>query len=310
MRVIDLAGGSVLGPRGWIFTQAADLLPECTWYGDALRPDQIPGSFGPALRLRGTCLSLASDFAVGNYGHFLLDCLPRLGIVDAAGIALDSIDHFYLPRPPGDTARLLLQRLGIAESRCVWADRPCRVQPDRLLATSFPGRRRDYPPSTAAFLRSIRPPPSRGGRRLFIPRHGKRQTVNEAALWAIAERHGFELYDFSRVADEPGVFAQAETVVGAHGSGLANIAFCQPRTQILELIPSDHVHPYYASLARAAGLEYSYIVGDSLRRRPPGSWGPSHYPFAVDPGVFEQALIAMSPAPQQDGSTDNVESQR
>lgn len=293
LRVLDLPGGSVLGPQGWAFTSENALVPECSWYGADFPAGQYPLAFARERRLKGTCLSIASEFARDNYGHFMLDCVPRLGIALAAGVDLASIDHFYLPRPPSRSAERVLAAAGVDPARCVWAVGRERIRADRLLVTSFPGRRRDYPSSTPAFLRALFPGKSAPSRRIFIRRPGSRRVTNEDALVEIAAGHGFTCYDHRDIADEPRFFAETAIVVGAHGSGLTNIAFCRPGAKLLELIPSDHIHPYYFTLARAGGLEYHGIVGRSAGHRTKGAWGPSPFDFTIDPAVFAAALAEM-----------------
>lgn len=289
--VLELPGGSIHGPNGWPFTREGLLIADCCWFGDDV---QLPHAYARPLRLNGTCLSLASDFAKGNYGHFVLDVLPRIGIFKAAGFDIADVDHVYVPQPPSATARLLLQKLGIREEICIWADQRRQICADRLLVTTFPGRRRDYPPSTPVFLKSVVEARCEPMRRLFITRAGRRKIANEHALLEIAASFGFERYDFTQVQNEPETFAEASIVVAPHDSGLANIAFCRPDTKILELIPSDHVHPYYYTLACAGGLDYAYIVGNSAAERPKGSWGPSDADFLIEPDAFATALASFA----------------
>jgi hypothetical protein len=71
---------------------------------------------------------------------------------------------------------------------------------------------------------------------------------------------------------------------------LTNIVFCPQGAKVLELLPSDHIHPYYYTLADASGLDYSYLVGQSAGQRPPGAFGPSPFDFSIDPSEFRAAL--------------------
>ena len=45
-------------------------------------------------------------------------------------------------------------------------------------------------------------------------------------------------------------------VIGPHGAGLANIAFCQPGTIIYELIPGHYRNPCFLALALQGDLAY------------------------------------------------------
>jgi capsular polysaccharide biosynthesis protein len=100
----------------------------------------------------------------------------------------------------------------------------------------------------------------------------------------------FEIYypeDHKRPEDD---FAQAEIVVGPHGAALTDIVYCFPGTRVLELIPSDHVYPYFYTLASAAGLEYYCLPGTSTSVRSKSVAGPSPYDFYLDPDEFNAAL--------------------
>jgi capsular polysaccharide biosynthesis protein len=86
------------------------------------------------------------------------------------------------------------------------------------------------------------------------------------------------------------VFADADVIVGAHGSALADLVFCQPGTSVLELVPTDHVYPYWYCASVAAQLKYSYLACRSTSHRPPDALGPSPYDFTVDLAELSTAL--------------------
>lgn len=83
--------------------------------------------------------------------------------------------------------------------------------------------------------------------------------------------------------------------MGAHGAGLANVVFCRPGTNVLEIVPTDNAYPFYFSLAHAAGLEYSCLVAPSVGQRDPDAFGPSPYDFEVE----LDELAAVLPAPRE-----------
>ena len=188
----------------------------------------------------------------------------------------------------------MLDLLGIPSAKRVWARHAQWLQPDRLLVTSFPGLKRNYPRwLPAALHRHVLPPAVVSSIRLYVPRTGVRRAVNEPQLIQIAREFGFQIHDFERCDDEPELFGAAEAIIGSHGAGLANLAFCKPGTRVLELVPSDHVLPYYYTVSESMRLEYHALMGRSLGSRPSGSFGPSPFDFFVDPEEFRTALIAM-----------------
>jgi capsular polysaccharide biosynthesis protein len=291
--VLGLSNARILGPDGWLVTEDGSLLHESTWYGSSFSRHPRSIAYGRVLPLSGTCLSLASDFAGGNYGHFLLDCLGRLALFQKSGLSFEDVDYVYLPKPASETAAKLVCKLGIPMHKCVWAGEG-DVQADLVIGTSFPGLRRNYAPWLTDFFRAqVATSPLRHHRRVYVPRKGQRKVTNEEELMPIVKKFGFKIYDFDDVEDEAAFFSECSIVVGPHGAGLTNLVFCSPGTKVLELIPSDHVHPYYYTIATSAGAEYFYIVGQSKGTRPQGTFGPSPFDFEVAPDIFEHALEAI-----------------
>jgi hypothetical protein len=290
--VLELPRGNVVGVEGWIVSREGDLLPEHTWYGThtaemehRLRRGRQPHRVE---RVGGTALSLGTRSADSNYGHFLLDSVGRLALVEKAGIRMDGIDH-VVGAVPSERARRILKRAGVPLDRFIVAREGVSIQPDVLLAPTFPGTRRNYQPWLVEFLRKTGPAPAAAdvaGRRLYIQRKATRRVLNEAQLLPTLEEHGFEIYDPAEHPDPPADFAAASIVVGAHGAGLADLAFCRPGTCVLELIPEDHVMPYWYTVSEAGGLRYGYLIGDVH----PSPLGASKSDLTVDVNDFGVAL--------------------
>lgn len=69
-----------------------------------------------------------------------------------------------------------------------------------------------------------------------------------------------EVMDFDSdalsVRQQIDLFSQAKVIVGAHGSGLANMVFSAPGTHILELMPQKTVFPVFWHLAKSLDMSY------------------------------------------------------
>jgi capsular polysaccharide biosynthesis protein len=296
--VLELEQPLLYGDAGWVFGREATLLPDHSWYVGHADEMKIPARLPAGERLAGVCLSLATDFGVGSFGHFMLDVLPRLALFRRAGYSLGDVDHLFLPKPP-KSAQRLFDQLGVPRDKCVWADGNVALRPDVLLAPSFPGTRRNYPAWVPDFLRAEFLPA--GGappqRRLYVSRAGyKRRAVDESAVEQLLASHGFEIYNPIRHADPPTDFSEAAIVVGAQGSAMSTIAFCRPGTRVLELMPTDHAQPYHYSLAHAGGLDYGAFVCRSVTERAPDAFGPSDADYLVDLHELEQALRRVTTA--------------
>jgi capsular polysaccharide biosynthesis protein len=292
--VLELEGGSIFGRHGWVAGANGALLPELSWYGGPNERIRVPERLPEPLRVDGACLSVVSDWSCRNYSHFLLDGLGRLALFLEAGFSLDEVDHVYCPTPPTAAASELVDRLGIPAEKRIWASSGLVVEPEVLFVPSLPATARTYPQWLPRFLRRTVLRESAvpaAGRRLYVSRRGYgREAVDERELEALVRAHGFEVYEAREQARQPDDFDQAEIVVGAHGAGLANLAFCRPGTRVIEIVPTDNARPYYYSLALAGSLEYGYLVGRSLVQRGRAAFGPSPYDFDVDLDELAAAL--------------------
>jgi capsular polysaccharide biosynthesis protein len=123
------------------------------------------------------------------------------------------------------------------------------------------------------------------GRRLFFSRGGSkiRRLVNEDVLFEIAKEHGFERFEAraDNHAEQVRAFSDADIVVGVHGAGLGNLAFCKPGTRMLEIFPENFTKSTYLWVSRHIGLEYDWMVG-----------GPGDYDqaFSLDETRFRRKL--------------------
>jgi capsular polysaccharide biosynthesis protein len=81
--------------------------------------------------------------------------------------------------------------------------------------------------------------------RIYVSRLGDkhRRAVGEAALVEGLRRRGFAIVTPAEMdlAEQIRVFRGARLVVGPHGAGLANVAFCRPGTAVYELMPEHFI---------------------------------------------------------------------
>jgi capsular polysaccharide biosynthesis protein len=203
-----------------------------------------------------------------NYYHFLTDVLPRLELLRRAGV--DS-DRFLVNRQTL-FQRDLLDHLGITADRCLSTEKYPHLRADELIVPSLPDDNLRTPPWIVPWLRRQFLPTQIAAphRRLYVGRGDKKRTrrvENEAEVLAVLAPLGFESVDPGEMspAEQVRAFAEAECVVGAHGAGLTNIAFCPPGAAVVELFAADYVNECFWALATTVeGLRYRYLVGDGL----------------------------------------------
>ncbi len=102
-------------------------------------------------------------------------------------------------------------------------------------------------------------------RRIYLTRaHVKtgRKLLNEYELRSLLETYGFEIVvaDKLNISAQANLFHQSQYIISPHGAALANLAFCEPGTRILELFnlvdrSQDPLYSIYANVAEACGFE-------------------------------------------------------
>lgn len=110
-------------------------------------------------------------------------------------------------------------------------------------------------------------------RNIYISRKKatKRKIINEEKLLSILTENHFELIYMENysIADQIKILFESKVVISSHGAGLTNILFMQPNTSVIELKANNNDYWCYFSLARAAKLNYYYILceSDSINHR-------------------------------------------
>jgi capsular polysaccharide biosynthesis protein len=211
-----------------------------------------------------TILSLWYD----NYYHWLVDVVPRLAVLRAAGVPDLPI---VTPAQCTSFQDGSLRSLGITDRRLPFTGSRMSfetlVWPSGLDPIGFPS------PRTAEWLRHAfldEPARSAPRTRLYV-RRSARTIANEREVLEVLGRFGFEVVQPETLsfAEQVRLFSQAELVLGCHGAGMANSVFARPDALIMELFQPGYINLSTYRLARSAGLRYRYLVGRAAgpRRR-------------------------------------------
>ncbi|MBP0001583.1 MAG: glycosyltransferase family 61 protein [Cyanobacteria bacterium SID2] len=219
--------------------------------------------------------AFAGDVGTANYFHWFIDLVSRVGLLQQAGIDLQSIDGFLVDRfnPNISFQRHSLDVLGIPTEKVLSIHEHSHLQAQHLIVPAIPGKLTFASQFTVDFLRNtyrnrFRQAGVNSSKRLYITRQNAqyRRVLNEDAVLQVLQPLGFtsiapETLSFP---EQVSLFSQAEAIIAPHGAGLTNIAFCEPDTKIIELFPADYVLPYYWILASEAELNYFYLVGKGI----------------------------------------------
>jgi len=276
--VLDLADGIVAGDFGAHITQAQSLDFETSPYFGVADWREHPVFLRPTLprteHVAGTVVSLATRGGGNSYYHFLLDVLPRWGIVERV-LPGTQPDALYLPTQ-ARYHRELLALTGLDQHTIIPSGKRRAVRADRLLVPSQPNPEEVAPRWAVDWLRRQLPPENTADKpsRIFVTRGNGRNTrrlVQEPEVWPLLEQRGFVRIDpgAMSVRDQIDHFAAADVIVGIHGAALTNLLFAKAGVKVLELFQSTYVkHCFWAITDDIDGSTYRYLI--SGEPPPPG----------------------------------------
>lgn len=245
----------------------------------------VNGSVGDLtpMKLSGT-VALLSNRNQNNYYHWMNDVVPRLDVLRNSGFSLNEIDHFVLDALKYPFQMEMLEHFGIDEDRVHWITTSEYIEADELLipvygSNSLGLRQGAWNP---AFLRNefVSQPSNTHNKRLYICRgsEGARGVANEEALIEHLQLYGFEPVrcETLTVREQAALFDSADVVLGAHGAGFTNIAFCVPGTLVVEFY-GEHIEPCFWATSTLAGLRHAvYHCSNDDHSQDDASYHQSH----------------------------------
>jgi capsular polysaccharide biosynthesis protein len=94
--------------------------------------------------------------------------------------------------------------------------------------------------------------------------------INEAAVAAALEAAGFACIVLEQLsfAEQIHLFTTAETVVGVHGAGLANLVFAPAAATVIEIMPDSCNNPCFRNIAAAVGCRYLQVPAKATGNKP------------------------------------------
>ncbi|MGN6252673.1 MAG: glycosyltransferase family 61 protein [Marmoricola sp.] len=274
---LEITGGSVVGDYAAHLTPGGVLDYETSGYfgidGWRQHPLFLRRRLPDPTPVDGTVVSLATRGSSANYYHFLLDVLPRLGVLREC-LPDELPDAWYL-NTGTSYQRRLLDLIGLGDVPVLEASKHAHVRAQRLLVPCIPNPDLMAPHWTTDWLRHALPPRDLDDRprRLYVTRGDRpntRRLVDEARLLPVLERYGFVRFDPGEhdVQDQIDSFAAAEAIVAPHGAALANLVFCRPGVRVLELFAPTYVNPCYWVIAdNVPQSRYRYLVGSGRAPR-------------------------------------------
>ncbi len=264
--VCTLERARLLGPRAAVVAADGRLVLDLSREFPLSRPPEAHSAltrarFPSVVELPGrwaTCVSAGTT----TYFHWLLDALPRLGLLTASRTELDGL---VVPAALEGFHRETLDRLGFDGLTFRHAGGELHVRIGELVVPSLPGAPLEPAAWACAWLRETFGSEPEGNRRVYLTRSAslRRKLQNEAEIVDLLAGAGFDVVDPAAftVAEQARLFASAEVVVAPHGAGLANLVFAREGAAVIELLSPHYVNPCYWALSAAVGVRYRFVLG-------------------------------------------------
>lgn len=269
--VAELVDGRAWGhPSAGVFTADDRFAPAFTRdpWGAALHSVWTRVSLPPPRHLAGRVLYLVTPEAADNYHHWMIDLLPRLGLVQRAGFKLADFQHVIVNHSARRYQFETLAHLGIPREKIIRAEASLHARADLLVVPSLKPHTHCLPAADLAFLRSafLGDAPVRGHRRLFLTRRDAsfRRLGNETDLLPLLAEHGFEIVSPAGldVPAQARLFAEAEIVAGPAGAAFANLVFATAPAHAIEIASPQWLAVYHWMISARLGLEHTILLGD------------------------------------------------
>jgi capsular polysaccharide biosynthesis protein len=236
-------------------------------------------------KIIGRVLSILQGASGNNYGHWMLDMLPKIKLC-SEHYTLNDINYFYTPNLT-DFQKDTLSVLGIHENRIINSKKFRHIQADELLVVDHPNyykgfilKQNKFQPSwTIQWLRDtylIHKKKFNANKKVFIDRSDSIfkhcQIQNESEVSNFLKNKGFSKYQLTKLSffEQVYLFRNAEVIVGVHGAAFVNLAFCKPKTKIIEIRPCIHSNTVYERISYINDLNYQLIqtkkIDENLKR--------------------------------------------
>ncbi|BDC99509.1 glycosyltransferase family 61 protein [Persicobacter psychrovividus] len=233
------------------------------------------GHYLPKIRkprqLQGSVFSMVIGGGKDNYFHWMVDAIPRLWLLKKSG-RWDDIDWFLMPNYSLTFQKQSIEFFGIPEEKIINAENIEYLQCERLYlptTSRYNGWFRPwlmdfFKAYTAELTATIDAAPY-----IYISRGdaSQRRVTNEDEVILALQKQGFDIIQLSKLSFQKQIalFKQAKVIIAPHGAALTNLFFCEPKTKVIEVFPSEYVSPLYQELALRLNLQYKMLICPSIK---------------------------------------------
>ncbi len=232
-------------------------------------------------KLNGVVLSLLTGGGGNeNYWHWLYDVLPRLEICQKT-TKLEEIDYFLLPNLKKKFQQETLKELNFSNKKLLSSEKFRHIKTKELIITDHPYILSNNAHEDAQkipkwiidwlkekFLTSSKKPKREYPKNIYIDRDesnsqniSSRLAINEAEIRNYLIKRNFKLLKLHEMdfMDQVHIFNNADYIVGLHGAGFANLAFCKNNTKIIEF-RTEKTGKVIENIAKLNNLKFRSII--------------------------------------------------
>tara|TARA_Y100000590_G_scaffold468589_1_gene651899 strand:- start:2641 stop:3759 length:1119 start_codon:yes stop_codon:yes gene_type:complete len=215
-----------------------------------------------------------------NYWHWLFDVLPRLNLCNKYK-NLSEIDFFLLPSLLKKFQNETLDYLKIPEHKRLSSEKFRHIKAKQLILTDHPvvvtgdatSDIQNIPKWILDWLKNTfvkENLEAKNKKKIYIDRSEAKYNAPQRLISNENEIKEYLLNkDFvpiklgdTKFDEQVEIFNKADCIVGLHGAGFANLAFCKPETRIVEF-RSFEAGPVIENLAKKNNLNYCSIITDA-----------------------------------------------
>ena len=220
-------------------------------------------------KLSGVTHLLGASTGAHCYYHWIVDILPRLGILQKAGITIDQLDNILVREVRLSFQSETLKRLNIRKEQILETKHNSHFTCERLLHVNINNginlkMNRFVPEWLRYQFGSERSNKERIKLYISRPAGVRRGISNESELLPLLDARGFQIatMEGTSVKDQAELLSRADVLVSPHGGALTNMLFCRPGIKVVELF-GRHVYPFYYGLAQCCGHDYYAVLEDA-----------------------------------------------
>lgn len=257
-------GGAVIGQDAMLI---GDLSQDV--FGPARHMARLSISLPPVTTFQGVTAILSVSEVERNFWHWCFDLLPNIDLLQQAGFSPENVDRYLINHADLPFQLETLALLGIPKEKIVCVNKHSHFQLETAVICDRRTDKFHISPKACRFLSEKlasetgldhRPQPQR----IYVTRANCefRRLLEEDKLIRALTPFGFIVVDPASltVAGQRSLFAQAEWIIGPHGSGMTNWVFAPTGCRVMEIMHPRWPDLAFWAIAEAIGLEYYVLM--------------------------------------------------